>query len=90
VHVAYITLRVVFSDGSLRIAWKFGNMIDYGIMNPCPWRFYRYWIAVLRRGVDKSLAFPFLFAAQPREIFLDGLKKLEQRSQKCVELRGNM
>jgi hypothetical protein len=35
------------------------------------------------------LAFPiFLFAAQPKEIFLDGLKKLEQRSHKCVELRG--
>jgi hypothetical protein len=32
-----------------------------------------------RRGADKSLAFPiFLFAAQPKEFFLDGLKKLEQ------------
>jgi hypothetical protein len=30
----------------------------------------------------------FLFAAQPKEYFLDGLKKLEQRSHKCVELRG--
>jgi hypothetical protein len=41
------------------------------------------------RGSDKSLAFPiFLFAAQPKEFFLDGLKKLEQRSHKCVELRG--
>jgi hypothetical protein len=30
----------------------------------------------------------FLFEAQPKEIFLDGLKKLEQRSHKCVELRG--
>jgi hypothetical protein len=29
----------------------------------------------------------FLFAAQPKEFFLDGSKKLEQRSQKCVELR---
>jgi hypothetical protein len=29
----------------------------------------------------------FLFAARPKEIFLDGLKKLEQRSHKCVELR---
>jgi hypothetical protein len=43
----------------------------------------------VRRGADKSLAFPiFLFAAQPKEFFLDGLKKLEQRSHKCVELRG--
>jgi hypothetical protein len=31
------------------------------------------------RGADKSLAFPiFLIAAQPKEFFLDGLKKLEQ------------
>jgi hypothetical protein len=30
----------------------------------------------------------FLFAAQPKEFFLNGLKKLEQRSHKCVELRG--
>jgi hypothetical protein len=40
-------------------------------------------------GADKSLAFPiFLFAAHSKEFFLDGLKKLEQRSHKCVELRG--
>jgi hypothetical protein len=30
----------------------------------------------------------FLFATQPKEFFFDGLKKLEQRSHKCVELRG--
>jgi hypothetical protein len=31
------------------------------------------------RGAAKSLAFPiFLCAAQPKEFFLDGLKKLEQ------------
>jgi hypothetical protein len=31
-----------------------------------------------RRGADKSLAFPiFQFAAQTKEFFLDGLKKLE-------------
>jgi hypothetical protein len=30
----------------------------------------------------------FLFAAQTKEFFLDGLNKLEQRSHKCVELRG--
>jgi hypothetical protein len=30
----------------------------------------------------------FVFAAQPKEFFLDGLKKLQQRSHKCVELRG--
>jgi hypothetical protein len=45
--------------------------------------------SVLRRGAEKSLAFPiFLFATQPKEFFLDGFKKLEQRSHKCVELRG--
>jgi hypothetical protein len=44
---------------------------------------------IIRRGADKSLAFPiFLFAEQPKELFLDGLKKLEQRSHKCVELSG--
>jgi hypothetical protein len=31
----------------------------------------------------------FLFAGQPKEISLDGLKKLEQRSHKCVELTGD-
>jgi hypothetical protein len=30
----------------------------------------------------------FLFAAQPKEFSLDGLKKSEQRSHKCVELWG--
>jgi hypothetical protein len=30
----------------------------------------------------------FLFAAQPKEFFLDRLKKLAQRSHQCVELRG--
>jgi hypothetical protein len=28
----------------------------------------------------------FLFAAQPKEFFLDGLKKLEQRSHNKIEL----
>jgi hypothetical protein len=32
--------------------------------------------------------FPILlFAGQPTEFSLDGLKKLEQRSHKCVELK---
>jgi hypothetical protein len=30
----------------------------------------------------------FLFAAPPKDFFSGGLKKLEQRSHKCVELRG--
>jgi hypothetical protein len=29
----------------------------------------------------------FLFVAQPKEFFLDWVKKLEQRSHKCLELR---
>jgi hypothetical protein len=42
--------------------------------------------ASIRRGADKSLAFPifFLFPTQSKEFFLDALKKLEQRSHKCV------
>jgi hypothetical protein len=31
-----------------------------------------------------------LFATQPKEMFLDELKKLEQRSHNCVELRKDM
>jgi hypothetical protein len=43
----------------------------------------------MHMGADMSLAFPiFLFAAQRKEFYLDGLKKLEQRSHKCVDLRG--
>jgi hypothetical protein len=50
-----------------------------------------YIYSYLRRGTDKSLAFPvFLFGAKPKEFFLDVLKNLGQRSHKCVELRGNM
>jgi hypothetical protein len=42
-----------------------------------------------RRVADTSLALHiFLFAAQPKEFVLDGLKKLEQPSHKYVELRG--
>jgi hypothetical protein len=45
----------------------------------------------IRRGVGKSLAFPisyFPICSTTKEFFLDGLQKLEQRSHKCVELRG--
>jgi hypothetical protein len=35
-------------------------------------------------GADKSLAFPIsLFAAQPKEFFLDVLKMVEQKSHVC-------
>jgi hypothetical protein len=34
------------------------------------------------------LFYILLFAAQPKEFFLDGLKKLEQRSHKRVNLSG--
>jgi hypothetical protein len=44
-------------------------------------------LATVYVGVVISL-WLFLFLAQPKEFFLDGLKKLEQQSHKCVELRG--
>jgi hypothetical protein len=37
---------------------------------------------------EAALAADRWFAAQPKEFFLDGLKKLEQRSNKCVKLGG--
>jgi hypothetical protein len=46
-------------------------------------------IIVVYVGVLISL-WLFLFAAQQKQFFLDGLKKLEQRSHKCVELREDM
>jgi hypothetical protein len=40
-------------------------------------------------GLLVSLFFGFAYLQHnPKEFFLDGLKKLEQRSHKCVELRG--
>jgi hypothetical protein len=45
----------------------------------------------LRMAADKSLVFPisnFPICSTTKRIFLDGLKKLEQWSHKCVELRG--
>jgi hypothetical protein len=45
-----------------------------------------WFLSLLRRGADKSLPFPisyFPIATKPKKIFLDGLKKLEQRSQIC-------
>jgi hypothetical protein len=48
-----------------------------------------YYDREIRGDADKSLAIPIsLFAAQPKEFFLNGLKKLEHRSHKFVELRG--
>jgi hypothetical protein len=42
-------------------------------------------------GADKFLALPiFLFAVQLKEFSLDGLKKLDQRSHKRVELRAEL
>jgi hypothetical protein len=47
--------------------------------------FYFHYVGVL----VKSLAFLiFLLESQPKEFFLDELKKLEQRNHNCVELRG--
>jgi hypothetical protein len=47
---------------------------------------YRCETKTLRRGADKSLAFPIFRTTN--NFFLDGLKKLEQRSHKYVELSG--
>jgi hypothetical protein len=44
----------------------------------------------IRNGADKSLAFLvscFRIYSTTKEFFLDGLKKLEQRSHKCMEVR---
>jgi hypothetical protein len=51
--------------------------------------FVRYVGVLISLWVFPISCFPvFLFAAQPKEFFLGGLKKFEQRSHKCVELRG--
>jgi hypothetical protein len=39
---------------------------------------------------EATLAADGWFLAQPKEFFFDGLKKFEQRSHKCVELREIM
>jgi hypothetical protein len=44
--------------------------------------------STLRRGADKSLAFPISYLQHKQDFFLGWVKKLEQRSHKCVELRG--
>jgi hypothetical protein len=78
----------------------FVNICDFGfeVIGMLTMKSSNFWevklcipVEVLRigRAADKSLAFLIsLFAAQPKEFFLDGLKKLEQGSHKCVELRG--
>jgi hypothetical protein len=46
---------------------------------------------MIRTGAEKSLAFSISSSpirAQPKEFFMGELKKLEERSHKCVELRG--
>jgi hypothetical protein len=45
----------------------------------------------VHRDADKFLAFPisyFHICSTTKRFFLDGLKKLEQQSHKCVEHRG--
>jgi hypothetical protein len=43
----------------------------------------------VRKGADKSLAFPvFPICSTTKRNFVNGLKKLEQRSHKSVELKG--
>jgi hypothetical protein len=65
------------------------HLPDYTISEPRRLEYKLYYDIEIRRGADNSLAIPIsLFAAQPKEFFLVGLKKLEQRSHKCVELKG--
>jgi hypothetical protein len=56
--------------------------VHYSSIVPFDAMWSRYWQChKICRGADKSLAFPvFLFAAQRKEFFLDGLKELEQRN----------
>jgi hypothetical protein len=43
----------------------------------------------VRRGADKSLAFPISYLQHNKNNFsFDRLKKLEQQDHNCVELRG--
>jgi hypothetical protein len=61
------------------------------LYEPCFSVGYLIILSVVRlfRSADMSLAFHmFRFAAQPKEFFFVELKKSEQRSRKCVELRG--
>jgi hypothetical protein len=37
---------------------------------------------------EATLVVDWWVAGQPKEYFLEGLKKLEQRSRKCVKLQG--
>jgi hypothetical protein len=57
----------------------------------CPELIFEPTASRIRRGVDKSVAFHisyFPISSTTKRFFLDGLKKLEQRSHKCAELRG--
>jgi hypothetical protein len=55
-----------------------------------------FWLSIILRYVRVLISLwliqfhIFLFAAEPEEFFLEGLKKLEERSHKCVELGGDM
>jgi hypothetical protein len=61
-------------------------------MSVIVWPFYYQFIYIYtRRGADKYSAFAisyFPISSLTKRCFLDGLKKLEQRSHKCVELGG--
>jgi hypothetical protein len=59
-------------------------LIKYYVMNT-------YGEVEVCRGADKSLAFLIFYShifSTTKGFFLNGLKKLEQRSHKCMELRG--
>jgi hypothetical protein len=83
-HNTHLALRTQFCTSAKRPLFVVSNL-------PCRGRVQslRMLKRYIHRGADKSSVFSIsLFAAQPKEFFLNGLKKLEQRSHKCVELMG--
>jgi hypothetical protein len=76
---------IAFPEGQAATVWELPKTGKFPVLQK------KVKCLALRRGADKSLAFPIvIFAAQPKELFLDRLKKLEQRRHKCVELRGGI
>jgi histone-lysine N-methyltransferase SETMAR len=78
-----------------KLAYLHFEVLKYLAYSPdlAPWDYYLFPNLKGRKflSIEEAIsAADGWFAAQPKEFFLDELKKLEQRSHKCVELRGNM
>jgi hypothetical protein len=85
------TRRYSNSESQCKYPYSFYHAVCQCFVNKTePRNVYKWHIYIyIRVGVLISL-WLFLFAAQPKAFSLNGLKKLEQRSRKCVELMGNM